>query len=125
MDVILLANKVISLYLQGTPLEQSFCVLVNRYIPVPTGNSIFLAILLSNFAVYPCTYRELVKCRLGRRDDNGISLYLQGTRLLPFYYLLNSRYIPVPTGNSLLLYQLNPLMTVYPCTYRELTDNLN
>ena len=51
---------------------------------------------------------------------NGISLYLQGTQHLYLVYPSNSRYIPVPTGNSQHSIQSKSMISVYPCTYREL-----
>ena len=80
MDVILLANKVISLYLQGTLIDFFLAQKQRRYIPVPTGNS--LDSLSANY------------------KEDGISLYLQGTHDLAYGAITKGRYIPVPTGNS-------------------------
>ena len=74
-------------------------------------------------AVYPCTYRELNSLFCSMLIQSGISLYLQGTPQPPSDSRFRRRYIPVPTGNSCeRLCFLLPL-TVYPCTYRELTIN--
>ena len=51
---------------------------------------------------------------------DGISLYLQGTQQLIAQFLGQYRYIPVPTGNSFHYREYHLLLTVYPCTYREL-----
>ena len=50
----------------------------------------------------------------------GISLYLQGTLQQGCFCWIQLRYIPVPTGNSLTIFCILALFTVYPCTYREL-----
>ena len=69
----------ISLYLQGTPSSRCQKRLERRYIPVPTGNSLSMLVSISIFAVYPCTYRELITGLLFTQLVSGISLYLQGT----------------------------------------------
>ena len=73
-----------------------------------------------SFAVYPCTYRELVNIPAHFSSSRGISLYLQGTRENTLNYVFYYRYIPVPTGNSLLALHRSKFQAVYPCTYREL-----
>ena len=110
----------ISLYLQGTLRLSKLSCHVNRYIPVPTGNSDATSTSLAEDAVYPCTYRELFISCDKSADGSGISLYLQGT--LQESVLLKGiyRYIPVPTGNSRFDTLWNIYITVYPCTYREL-----
>ena len=133
----------ISLYLQGTHMEKILSANTHRYIPVPTGNSIwFLNFLIIN-TVYPCTYRELCLRNKIYHLILGISLYLQGTRPLllcnaffnsvyPCTYrelgevlldIHESRYIPVPTGNSTQWTWQHRGKAVYPCTYRELRIN--
>ena len=52
----------------------------------------------------------------------GISLYLQGTLNAYVGNVKLRRYIPVPTGNSLLTDMRAPISAVYPCTYRELKE---
>ena len=73
-------NSGISLYLQGTLLSGIRKTCVDRYIPVPTGNSYSDNRKLLMPPVYPCTYRELTYIFLSRSNKNGISLYLQGTQ---------------------------------------------
>ena len=113
-------NHGISLYLQGTPAGNSAQQALRRYIPVPTGNSALTASPNSVTAVYPCTYRELFWLQGYYRPNNGISLYLQGTRLGWVSHCPERRYIPVPTGNSSYFNSFPSLLAVYPCTYREL-----
>ena len=90
----------ISLYLQGT-LQK-------------------MLMILSQLPVYPCTYRELWSVRSIGWRTSGISLYLQGTPCPLDLIWAIWRYIPVPTGNSCQKDIFNLLITVYPCTYREL-----
>ena len=92
----------ISLYLQGTQLDQVRRKLNHRYIPVPTGNSGEKYVRFIN--------------------ESGISLYLQGTRFVVPKQVFFSRYIPVPTGNSPDVIIIGRPKAVYPCTYRELTN---
>ena len=113
-------NNGISLYLQGTLPRCEFPIWINRYIPVPTGNSSWCRLVLFLFAVYPCTYRELSRTIIWLSNTSGISLYLQGTQTpIPLVFVY-SRYIPVPTGNSKRNSKWNKKSSVYPCTYREL-----
>ena len=71
-------------------------------------------------AVYPCTYRELTAIFTICYCHIGISLYLQGTRYTSVCRSEQTRYIPVPTGNSFNCSTSNFMAPVYPCTYREL-----
>ena len=112
----------ISLYLQGTLSDYSFCGLWFRYIPVPTGNSAIIPFSPDNFSVYPCTYRELASKNISSQNFLGISLYLQGTRKKESDMNFNERYIPVPTGNSYCFCRNFGRDAVYPCTYRELNS---
>ena len=111
----------ISLYLQGTRRKTEPTTITNRYIPVPTGNSKFIRTSGANWAVYPCTYRELTSNNIVYIRSSGISLYLQGTLWCGLGNSKSRRYIPVPTGNSTIGLIEKVKSTVYPCTYRELT----
>ena len=96
----------ISLYLQGTQCTRFYRENIGRYIPVPTGNASRITEALLVTPVYPCTYRELDITEHDSLIISGISLYLQGT-LAPYFRKLNFlRYIPVPTGNSRLIFLL-------------------
>ena len=110
----------ISLYLQGTLGPVLNDLYRRRYIPVPTGNSIPKFCSKLAYAVYPCTYRELMWPSFIKNNWCGISLYLQGTHDAKVRFGINERYIPVPTGNSPNPCSSNRLAPVYPCTYREL-----
>ena len=109
----------ISLYLQGT---QKFLLSESAshwYIPVPTGNAYKKTILQVKNKVYPCTYRERLNHIRYRYLERGISLYLQGTPLMPSTNRALQRYIPVPTGNASSHLIVTLVISVYPCTYRE------
>ena len=113
-------NDGISLYLQGTQRVDEMRCRHGRYIPVPTGNSVLIDPPTQELTVYPCTYRELSRRINFRNGFCGISLYLQGTRLVVTDTRGTTRYIPVPTGNSNSTYHDLHQLPVYPCTYREL-----
>ena len=136
----------ISLYLQGTRFNGFKKRIAQRYIPVPTGNALFLHTGLIIQTVYPCTYRERAKLFIVIVFFFGISLYLQGTLLKTILVIINingislylqgtlhfdrkrckiTRYIPVPTGNSPKYWFCKKWYAVYPCTYRELLRKLN
>ena len=110
----------ISLYLQGTQPGRKIALPLDRYIPVPTGNSKWYAGPVFVKTVYPCTYRELFSSCFIPLCNTGISLYLQGTLLNSPCSHLCQRYIPVPTGNSFARQNVGGWHAVYPCTYREL-----
>ena len=114
------AKNGISLYLQGTLFHRHPYRPFHRYIPVPTGNSLFVQVLVGVRTVYPCTYRELTLRIIGKWLGIGISLYLQGTHKTFLLLMPRIRYIPVPTGNSFKIVDSGVGYTVYPCTYREL-----
>ena len=113
----------ISLYLQGTRIQQLSHKQLIRYIPVPTGNSFASSSKIHFLAVYPCTYRELIVSIGPKHQIPGISLYLQGTPDTRRTNAKYPRYIPVPTGNSTEPPMPAPFISVYPCTYRELWWN--
>ena len=115
----------ISLYLQGTRCSTCQLHQYNRYIPVPTGNSTPARFKTGTHAVYPCTYRELILKLSIKFETCGISLYLQGTQNVYTKRPDTTRYIPVPTGNSILSAGKTQLSPVYPCTYRELVSSIN
>ena len=79
--------------------------------------------LIEVLTVYPCTYREhgdLFDCILA---ESGLSLYIQGTSLSFIVAASSMRFIPVHTGNIIIL-ELGVVMpAVYPCTYREHMGN--
>ena len=109
----------ISLYPQGTPSIIMPCDLPVRYIPVPTGNAFFKTKFAAPKTVYPCTHRERSTVFIFHYFYNGISLYPQGTHEQSINNTMNTRYIPVPTGNAESTGITVNAQTVYPCTHRE------
>ena len=73
--------------------------------------------------VYPCVYREHTKWQSSGFTGIGLSLCIQGTQEPPPPTPLNMRFIPVYTGNTILISTLRKIPPVYPCVYREHTNN--
>ena len=69
----------LSLCIQGTQYHFTVRRHSGRFIPVYTGNSIGCTGLESDFSVYPCVYRELVRKQKKGENENGLSLCIQGT----------------------------------------------
>ena len=72
----------------------------SRFIPVHTGNSHFRPFFNYMCPVYPCAYRELTYTNNALRAITGLSLCIQGTRLVRQHRRTLQRFIPVHTGNS-------------------------
>ena len=89
------------------------------FIPVDTGNTCFDHRTVIDRTVYPCVYREHVIDSAVLAAINGLSLCIQGTLLKHSSDQLKVRFIPVYTGNTLLLKFCPPIPAVYPCVYRE------
>ena len=70
-----------------------------RFIPVYTGNMIVVYKIVEQL--------------------NGLSLCIQGTYFLTGCFIKKPRFIPVYTGNIMLGIELNTVIAVYPCVYRE------
>ena len=99
-------------------LSQSM-MLRKRFIPVCTGNA---SVLHSNELtppVYPCVYRERINQINNNLCIRGLSLCIQGTLCPRYPFGINSRFIPVCTGNIRKLSCMRCNRTVYPCVYRE------
>ena len=77
---------------------------MTRYIPVPTGNAYLKSGKFQMLSVYPCTHRERLKFSNLYVDFFGISLYPQGTRIQATNRSDAIRYIPVPTGNAIIMW---------------------
>ena len=72
----------LSLCIQGTRRLPGKLEPENRFIPVYTGNTIYLGMKSSKWAVYPCVYREHAEKQDRRRLSDGLSLCIQGTHQL-------------------------------------------
>ena len=70
-------------------------------------------------AVYPCVYREHSHPDEIVNPLSGLSLCIQGTRLVGLYQPAYRRFIPVHTGDIVFASSFICLVTVYPCAYRE------
>ena len=53
-------------------------------------------------------------------ENGGLSLCIQGTPNDSHQQVRGIRFIPVYTGNSIILVAFFIALTVYPCVYREL-----
>ena len=91
-------------------------------IPVYTGNSCSWSCFIEIASVYPCVYRELPEQKTWWPQSAGLSLCIQGTQTSCKRWSYYWRFIPVYTGNSLLLSFNSGLFWVYPCVYRELSS---
>ena len=72
----------LSLCIQGTPDRCSLNHGLNRFIPVYTGNTTISVLCCFHSPVYPCVYREHTICPQTRRCISGLSLCIQGTRMI-------------------------------------------
>ena len=109
----------LSLCIQGTLIFLGWIWSVSRFIPVYTGNTLFVTIPSKTKAVYPCVYREHLKPYLLPSTPSGLSLCIQGTHAVRWGGLLRWRFIPVYTGNTYFLLIMPFSFPVYPCVYRE------
>ena len=96
-----------------------------RFIPVHTGNIGENNGWSNHIAVYPCAYREHLNCLSIYVRIIGLSLCIQGTSRLSEWNHLHWRFIPVHTGNISVILVHIPVISVYPCAYREHKAVLN
>ena len=112
----------LSLCVQGTWRDYRRNRITWRFIPVCTGN-INKQINPSKLnPVYPCVYREHSAVLFFRLARRGLSLCVQGTFFKHSYTHKINRFIPVCTGNILLVFTIWWQLSVYPCVYREHTN---
>ena len=71
-----------------------------------TGNTVYDVFKSADFTVYPCVYREHIcpRCRVSRQP--GLSLCIQGTRITVRIRNKYYRFIPVYTGNTIVVYKI-------------------
>ena len=72
--------------------------------------------------VYPCVYREHPPVSNTSFLGDGLSLCVQGTHAERKKLELDNRFIPVCTGNTVLVSDYATRPAVYPCVYREHTN---
>ena len=109
----------LSLCIQGTRLLNFFGNLLTRFIPVYTGNTGVHHDNCNIIPVYPCVYREHTIVAPTDSNSSGLSLCIQGTRLLAWSNQHVWRFIPVYTGNTFFNHDKSFISSVYPCVYRE------
>ena len=93
----------LSLCIQGTLDNRAYSNSADRFIPVYTGNTTKIIDYFLINAVYPCVYREHIKSDNQRNNYVGLSLCIQGTRSYWREIVLIWRFIPVYTGNTLII----------------------
>ena len=69
----------LSLCIQGTCLSNEIGDAYHRFIPVCTGNTTTGNNIPSVKSVYPCVYREHLHKKNSMKQENGLSLCVQGT----------------------------------------------
>ena len=84
-----------------------------------TGNMPIRYQQICILAVYPCAYREHSLSDINPVAIVGLSLCIQGTCLIMFNASDSVRFIPVHTGNILVIGTVRLRLPVYPCAYRE------
>ena len=112
----------LSLCIQGTLVSGLAKHEIVRFIPVYTGNTPNLKCGTPSSPVYPCVYREHAVFYFKPDRNFGLSLCIQGTRLMSRPLNLKKRFIPVYTGNTRALNTGGQQLAVYPCVYREHTQ---
>ena len=75
----------------------------SRFIPVYTGNTIENILYLYLYAVYPCVYREHTIQQYLIFVLTGLSLCIQGTQFVVKTPICPPRFIPVYTGNTVIV----------------------
>ena len=93
----------LSLCIQGTPNNFTHGYNILRFIPVYTGNTSCDVSIFLTIAVYPCVYREHIQGYTCYDSQVGLSLCIQGTRRTLEIKPDVQRFIPVYTGNTLII----------------------
>ncbi|CBJ82838.1 conserved hypothetical protein [Xenorhabdus bovienii SS-2004] len=109
----------LSPYLRGTLEPNHQTVIRLWFIPVPTGNTRWARSKCRVRTVYPRTYGEHRNGETGCLGTDGLSPYLRGTPKSNALAIIFSRFIPVPTGNTLRTEIFSLDDPVYPRTYGE------
>ena len=109
----------LSLCIQGTHMLLIRSILVHRFIPVYTGNTVSAVKYSRSDAVYPCVYREHNGIKINFAVFIGLSLCIQGTLRRSINVNVKIRFIPVYTGNTYSNSSAFNKCAVYPCVYRE------
>ena len=115
----LVMQRGLSLCIQGTQTPFLVEIMDVRFIPVHTGNTLYLIYPLTHKTVYPCAYREHIHYTIIHVQKIGLSLCIQGTLSQTLITAHTTRFIPVHTGNTDFQYYSPLEFAVYPCAYRE------
>ena len=115
----MLSSIGLSLCIQGTLEIENIYSIKQRFIPVHTGNMWGRSIYTWWRTVYPCAYREHQSKSHQSYIFVGLSLCIQGTSSPIRKFVRFVRFIPVHTGNIVILKLVNINTSVYPCAYRE------
>ena len=119
IHIILKILSGLSLCIQGTQTPFLVEIMDVRFIPVHTGNTLYLIYPLTHKTVYPCAYREHIHYTIIHVQKIGLSLCIQGTLSQTLITAHTTRFIPVHTGNTDFQYYSPLEFAVYPCAYRE------
>ena len=109
----------LSLCIQGTHTIALFFTCFWPFIPVYTGNTTCCWTILIVNAVYPCVYREHLRSKVVIMVVHRLSLCIQGTRFYLDNHHVHKPFIPVYTGNTIIIVFNLWKLRVYPCVYRE------
>ena len=106
-------------YTRGTLVVYPTPLINRRFIPVYTGNTGKLLIKLSRDAVHPRIHGEHYQKSNWQMPEGGSSPYTRGTPNNIGLRLAQGRFIPVYTGNTLILFQISYRLTVHPRIHGE------
>ena len=90
----------LSLCIQGTHTDNFLIFPNQRFIPVHTGNTHWYCDIILLSTVYPCAYREHIMVATEVKNNDGLSLCIQGTLITRSPDSHRCRFIPVHTGNT-------------------------
>ena len=91
----------LSPHLWGTAIQYLIANAGYRFIPTPVGNRHAVSLFHHSKAVYPHTCGEQIRQSLCAESRPGLSPHLWGTVSGKVGFVLFSRFIPTPVGNSL------------------------
>ena len=112
-------NSGSSPWVRGTPRRTSLQWPSLRFIPVGTGNTPFIVMLLALNTVHPRGYGEHGSHRVSKRQPPGSSPWVRGTQVHRKASTRNGRFIPVGTGNTSSVLMGGVGVTVHPRGYGE------
>ena len=105
--------------IRGTEFPPFHGPVCQRFIPVHTGNGVFMFRTKRSVTVHPRAYGERTSVDVGEGFSFGSSPCIRGTVCKSFYFLKRIRFIPVHTGNGYNSSVRSPSVTVHPRAYGE------